>query len=140
MSRIWNIQDEQYIYKENIKIKKEEIEVLINRINSNTTHEIHLTNIMNVYETKISEYVEYLKNNKIDFYSPSYAKNHIYNMLDKYINQAIKELTKINNKLINEKYDSIVNTKLMLLIININIAKYNSIIRDLKEFKLMKIY
>lgn len=140
MSRSWNKQDEIYIYKENIKIKKEIIESLINRINANTKYELHLTNIMNVYDDKLNILINALGDNGIDYFSPSYnKKTFIYETLDDYLKKATNELTKLNNKLINPKYTSIVNSKLMLLLIRKNINKYNLIIKELQELEILNL-
>ncbi len=141
MSRFWNKQDELYIYKENLRIKKEETESLIHRINTNIKYELNLTNIMDIYEAKINEYILYLQSENIDYFSPQYSKkNFIYEKLDVYLKRGINELIHINNKLINPKYESIINSKLILLLIRKNLNKYNSIIMEIKELDLSNMY
>lgn len=138
MSRFWNSQDEKYIYNENLKIKNATIESLINRINANCKYDLNITNIMNIYKERLSELIEFLKENNIDYFSPTYnKKSYIYEMLEEYLKKSINELTQINNKLINPKYESIVNTKLILLLTRKNINKYNSIIDELKQLEIL---
>lgn len=138
MSRLWNSQDEIYIYKENLKIKNATIESLINRINAKCKYDLNIINIMNIYEEKLNNIIKYLKEKDIDYFSPSYnKKSSIYEILDEYLKQSVNELTQINNKLINQKYKNIVNTKLILLLIRKNINKYNSIINEFKQLEII---
>lgn len=78
MSRFWNKQDELYIYKENLRIKKEETESLIHHINTNIKYELNLTNIMDIYEAKINEYILYLQSENIDYFSPNIVKRILF--------------------------------------------------------------
>lgn len=140
MSRLWNSQDEKYIYEENLKLKRTTIENLINKINANIRYELNIVNIMDHYDKLMDNFIEYLKNNNVDYFSPTYnKKNNLYEVLDEYIKRASNELKKINNKLINPKYEELSNTKLILLIIEKNINKYNSIIKEFSELKILDL-
>lgn len=136
MSRFWNSEDEIYIYTENLRLKSNRVESIINRINAKTKYDLHIINIMDIYKDKLNSVIETLNKNNVNYFSPSYNnKSKIYSILDEYIEEAINELIEIHNKLVNPKYGVIVDTKLILLLVRKNINKYNYLIDKFRKLE-----